>query len=184
MASTLLVLVLGLFALRPLLMRRFGPRGSPAAGGAAAATGLGLVALAGIVWLGNPYAAAVLLGAAHLWLLASAPGSRLRGGLGVAALAGGLLLPLAVVVVYVSAWGLGPAEGLWTAFGLVAGAVLGWGAALALSLLGGLLCATVAILGTSRRVAASAPEERVTTRGPRSYAGPGSLGGTESALRR
>jgi hypothetical protein len=184
MASTALVLALGLFALRPALARRTGARGSAAAGGAAAATSLVLVAVAGVVWLGNPYAAAVLLGAAHLWLLATAPGSRLRGVLGTAAVVGGLLLPFAVIFVYVSAWGLGPAEGLWTAFGLVSGGVLGWGAAIALSLLAGLLCATIAILLAGRRVAAVAPEERVTTRGPRSYAGPGSLGGTESALRR
>jgi hypothetical protein len=35
-----------------------------------------------------------------------------------------------------------------------------------------------------RRVAAKAPPERLVTRGPAGYAGPGSLGGTESALRR
>ena len=184
MVSTLLVLVLAMVALRPWLLRRVGARGSAAAGGAAGATGLVLVLLVAVVWVRNPYAAAVLLGAAHLWLLASVPGSRLRGPLGAAAVLGGLLLPLAVVVVYVSAWGLGPAEGLWTAFGLVAGGALGWGAALALSLFAGLLCATIAIQRAGGRVAAAAPEEQVTTRGPRSYAGPGSLGGTESALRR
>ena len=35
--------------------------------------------LAALTWLFNPYAAALLLPAAHLWLFAAAPGSRLRG---------------------------------------------------------------------------------------------------------
>ena len=184
MASTALVVVLGLFGLRPLLMRRVGARGSAAAGGAAAANGLVLVLLVAGIWIFNPYAAAVLLGAAHAWLLASAPGSRLRGVLGAAAVLAGLVLPLAVVAVYGFAWGLGPAEALWALFGLVAGGVLGWTAALALCLFAATLCATIAILRAGGQVAAAAPQERVTTRGPVSYAGPGSLGGTESALRR
>ena len=35
--------------------------------------------LAALVWVVNPYAAALLLPAAHVWLFAAAPGSRLRG---------------------------------------------------------------------------------------------------------
>jgi hypothetical protein len=183
LASTLLVIVLGFVGLRPLLVARLGVRGSPAAGGGGGAAALVLVALAGLVWLANPYAAGVLVPAAHLWLLASAPGSRLRGPIGVAAVLGGLLAPLAVVLVYALAWGLGPVEGVWSAYGLVAGGVLGWGAALALCTLAATLCATVIVLRTGGRAAAAAPAERIVTRGPRSYAGPGSLGGTESALR-
>jgi hypothetical protein len=37
---------------------------------------------------------------------------------------------------------------------------------------------------TRRRVTANAEPEQLRTRGPATYAGPGSLGGTESALRR
>jgi hypothetical protein len=37
---------------------------------------------------------------------------------------------------------------------------------------------------TRRRVAANAEPEQLRTRGPVTYAGPGSLGGTESALKR
>ncbi len=68
-------------------------RGNPAAGGAAAALGLVVTGTAAVVWVVNPYAAALLLPAAHLWLLLASPGSR-RGRL-AAVLAGlaGLALP-------------------------------------------------------------------------------------------
>jgi hypothetical protein len=46
------------------------------------------------------------------------------------------------------------------------------------------LAALIAIMRARRRVAANAEPEQLRTRGPVSYAGPGSLGGTESALRR
>jgi hypothetical protein len=108
----------------------------------------------------------------------------LRGLLGAVAVVAGLIGPLLVAAVYVTAWGLGPAEGLWTAFGIVAGGVLGPGATLALAAFAAGLCATVAIMRSRRRASAGAPPERIVTRGPRTYAGPGSLGGTESALRR
>ena len=184
MASTAVVVALGLFALRPLLLRGAGPRGGAAAGGAAAATGLGLSLLGVAVWVFNPYAAAVVVGAAHLWLLAPAPGNRLRGPYAVAAVLGGLLAPLAVAWVYVAAWGVGPVEALWTLWGALAGGAIEPGAAIVLCALAGALCATIAALWARRRTAAAAPSERIVTRGPRGYAGPGSLGGTESALRR
>jgi hypothetical protein len=57
-------------------------------------------------------------------------------------------------------------------------------AALVLGALGGCVAALVRILLARRSIAAAAPSERPRTRGPASYAGPGSLGGTESALRR
>jgi hypothetical protein len=56
--------------------------------------------------------------------------------------------------------------------------------ALALGLLAGCFAALVRILLARRRIAAGAPAAKPRTRGPASYAGPGSLGGTESALRR
>ena len=63
-------------------------------GGLAAATGLVVNVLAAVVWLFNPYAAALLLPAAHLWLLAAAPGSRLRGPWAALPVALGVALPL------------------------------------------------------------------------------------------
>jgi len=184
MASVLLVLAGGWFGVRALLLRRLGPTGSASAGGAAAAAGLFLAVLVACVWVVNPYAALVLLPAAHVWLLAGAPAAARRRGLGIAVVAAGLLLPAALVAYYVHAWGLGPVELLTTSFGLVAGGVLGWPSALALSGFAAALCATVVILRSRDRRLAAAPQDPIVTRGPRSYAGPGSLGGTESALRR
>ena len=59
-------------------------------------------------------------------------------------------------------------------------------AALAAGALAGATATLVRILLARRKLAVSAPpdDERPRTRGPASYAGPGSLGGTESALRR
>jgi xanthine/uracil/vitamin C permease (AzgA family) len=138
------------------------------------------------VWAFNPYAAAVLLPAAHVWLLTAAPGHRLSRGAFVAALAVGLAIPVVLVLYYAYAWGLGPIDVLWTAFGLVAGGALGWGAALTASLFAAALCATVSVLRVRRALADTTPvdDDSLVTRGPRTYAGPGSLGGTESALRR
>ena len=79
LASTVLVGAFVLLGGRPGLVRRIGPRGNAAAGGAGAAIGLAVCGLAAVVWLSNPYAAALLLPAAHVWLFAAAPGSRLRG---------------------------------------------------------------------------------------------------------
>jgi hypothetical protein len=45
------------------------------------------------------------------------------------------------------------------------------------------LVAQIRILADRRGIEAAAPPEKISTRGPVSYAGPGSLGGTESALR-
>lgn len=166
---------------------RRAPRGPQlAAGPPAAAAGLALCLLTLGVWLWNPYAAAVLLGATHAWLLASAADRRLWRGTGAVAVAAGLAAPLLVVVYYAQAWQLGPVEGLWNAFNLVAGGVLGVGAAVTVAGLFAGLCATVSIVRARRALSDSAPpaDDRLVTRGPRSYAGPGSLGGTESALRR
>jgi hypothetical protein len=46
------------------------------------------------------------------------------------------------------------------------------------------LAGLLIVLRTRRRVHATSESEPLRTRGPVTYAGPGSLGGTESALRR
>jgi hypothetical protein len=183
MASVAVVFAGAAFGLRPMLVRAIGARGDAAAGGAAAATGLLLAGLVALVWLFNPYAAGVLLPATHAWLLASEPGSRLRGLVAVPVVLTGLVLPVVVLTYFAYAWGLGPVESVWTGFGIVAGGALGPLAALAVSGFVAALCATVVILRSRGRAASAAPPDRIVTRGPRSYAGPGSLGGTESALR-
>jgi hypothetical protein len=88
---------------------------------------------------------------------------------------------LLVALYYAHAFGLGPAQTAWNALLLVAGGRLGVGGVLIWSLLLGCLASLLALL---RARPARAERERATMRGPSSYAGPGSLGGTESALRR
>jgi peptidase M28-like protein len=181
-ASAVLVAAVAAF-----FVARRAPRGPQlAAGGPAAAAGLLLSVLVLGVWLFNAYAAAVLLPAAHVWLLTTTSDRRLGRGAGAVAVAAGLALPLLVVAYYVHTWRLAPGDGLATVFNLVAGGTLGLDAGLAVAAFSAVLWATVAILRARRALARSEPDadDPLVTRGPRTYAGPGSLGGTESALRR
>lgn len=68
-----------------------------------AVTGLGAVSVlaCALVWLANPYLALLLAPAAHVWLLASAPGGAARGALVVAA-AALACVPVAAAVIAVS----------------------------------------------------------------------------------
>jgi hypothetical protein len=153
-------------------------------GAAAAATGAVVGALALAVWVANPYAAALLVPAAHLWLLAGMPASRLRGLGAWLAVAAGLALPLLVVAYQMTALQLDLAG--WARMALIAtagGHVSPWTAVAAGLMASALVVAARAVIGR-RRIAAAAPPPKPMTRGPATYYGPGSLGGTESALRR
>ncbi len=187
-------LVLGLAWLGwPVLVRRLGLDVRPtleAAGGAdvagiATLLVLGLVAL--LAWVFDPYAALLVVPALHLLLPIASPEHRPRpiAGLGLLALA---LLPLALLVAfYAHQLGYGPGGVAWTAVLLLAGGHVGLGAVLLWSGAFGCMVAIglVALTPPADPVALG-PDERpeLTIRGPLSYAGPGSLGGTESALRR
>jgi hypothetical protein len=71
----------------------------------------------------------------------------------------------------------------WTGLLLVAGGGLGIATLLEWSIVAG--CAVSVGLIATRAAREGAPEPApVTVRGPITYAGPGSLGGTKSALRR
>jgi hypothetical protein len=183
-ASVALVLLVCWFGARPLLAGRARVLGNPAAGAAAAACGLVLCGATTLVWFFNPYAAALLLPAAHLWLFAMAPGSRWHERLGAVAVAVGLLPFLLAAIHYARALGLDPLELAWLALLATAGGFVTLPAALVTAALAGCLAGVVAVLRARRRVAATAPADTLRTRGPATYAGPGSLGGTESALRR
>lgn len=171
----------------PSLLRAVGARPLPTAEAAAVPALLMLVVLALVVWLFNPFAALLLVPAAHLWLVLGSreirPGR--LGGLGLVVL--GLLPAALAVALFASQLGMGPGEVAWSALTVAASAHLGLGATLAWS--AALGCAAAAVLTA---LAAPAPVEEqedgtpleITTRGPLNYAGPGSLGGTESALRR
>jgi hypothetical protein len=144
-------------------------------------TGLGI-----LVWLGNPYTALLLIPAMHLWLALAAPELRPRRPFAIGLLLLALAPLIMLIAFYSRSLGLSAGDAAWSAVLLVAGGNVGLGSAILWSL--GLGCAAGATLLAVRAPSAPALESadgvEVTIRGPMSYAGPGSLGGTESALRR
>jgi hypothetical protein len=81
--------------------------------------------------------------------------------------------------------GLGPIGVAWEGVLLVAGGHIGIAVAVEWSIVLGCLASVIAIVVRTPRVERrQEPATPVTVRGPISYAGPGSLGGTESAVRR
>jgi hypothetical protein len=183
-----LTIIAGLAWLRPAVIRLLGPRVRPAGrepygAGTAAALMLVLCLVTLAVWLSNPFAAILLVPALHLWLWVVAPDVRLPTPAAVLLLLAGLALPIVVALDYASTLGLGPVQAVWTWLLLLAGGGVGLSTALEWSVaLGCAISAAVIVLRTARQ---PRPEPvPVTIRGPVTYAGPGSLGGTESALRR
>lgn len=183
LGATALVALLGWLLLRPLALRLAGVRGDVARPGAAAAVLLVLGGVGAVIWASNPFAALVLIPPLHLWLLVLAPDLRLRRPLAAALVVLSLLPGALVLLHHARDLGLNPLELAWALMVMVTGGQMGVLTALAWSLALGCLAAVVAIVRKEPPERA-AGDEGVTTRGPRSYAGPGSLGGTESALRR
>jgi hypothetical protein len=175
-----------------VLVRRLGWGRSPEPEAATVSLLLVACAVAVVVWVGNPFTALLLLPALHLWLLLASPerlgvGQRSQrlASLGLVALG---LVPLAAVAIfYGHQLGMGVGGVAWTALLLIAGGHVGLLGAVLWSLAFGCVAAAVMLaVGSSVRppAARAADFGEVTIRGPMSYAGPGSLGGTESALRR
>jgi hypothetical protein len=196
LASAAVLALAAWFGLRPWAARRLGVDDGfrppvTASGdlratspGAATAIVLVLCAVALIVWVANPYASLLLVPALHLWLLAMAPETRLRRPAALALWAAGLLAPLLVAYACARQLGLGPLELAWALELLVAGGGISLPAAFVWSVaLGCTASALVVVLRTSGPDHPDAATP-ITVRGPKTYAGPGSLGGTESALRR
>jgi hypothetical protein len=146
-----------------------------------------LIPVALLLWVANPFAALLLVPAVHLWLLLAAPELRLPRLLSLLLVAAGLLPAVLLVAFYAHQLALGAGETLWTAVLLLAGGHLGVFAALLWSTAAGCTAATAIAAVTPAphppRTDTGKPIE-VTIRGPLTYAGPGSLGGTKSALRR
>jgi hypothetical protein len=178
-----LTVCLAWIVLRRLITRADPALHDPTDAGAAVAVSLVLALSTLALWVGNPFAALILTPALHLWTLAilvDPPPSR-RSRLIMVAL--GLLLPALVAAYALITLGLNPLSGAWYLFLLVTGGHV--------SVAGALLgCVQAALLGSVIAIAAARhPEvegraEGPSVRGPQSYAGPGSLGGTSSALRR
>jgi len=180
--AVLLVFALGWAWLRPAALRllRAEPvdRSQPGAG---IAVVLVATAVACVVWFANPYAAALLIPALHIWLFALAPDLRMPRALRLFVVALGVAPVVLLALALARSLQLGAVDAAWQLVLLIAGGHI--------SPLGVLLWSILASCGVSALlVAAHAPAPAgdipITVRGPRTYAGPGSLGGTESALRR
>jgi hypothetical protein len=178
-AMALAFLLARYLAARPdsALVRPEGP-------GAAVAAALVLSAAALLLWLANPFAGLLAVPAAHLWLLAllmrATPPRRAR----VVLLALGALPPLLVTIYYLVALSIDPVAGAWYLLLLVTGDSVGPVTAFVSCLILGGLCAAAELVYRSPAPPAEEPRPQgPTVYGPGSYAGPGSLGGTESALR-
>ncbi len=193
--ATALVLVLAWLGW-PAVVRRLGLPRRPSTDAAALAPLLVLGALAVVVWALDPLTALLLVPALHLWLVFLSP---LRpparrvplAALGLVALG---VIPLALLVAFDAAQlELGPGGVAHTALLLLASGRIGVAGAALWSVAFGCLAAVLMVAlapPPADGAKLGGPEdgigdhEAITVRGPASYAGPGSLGGTESALRR
>jgi hypothetical protein len=150
--------------------------------GAGPAVLLVLTVLAIVVWALNPFAALLLVLPAHLWIPVLAAGVRVRRGLGVAVVLA-TLVPIVLVLASVAdQLGYDAGRFAWAIVLALAGDAIGPTAWLAWSLFFGLVVSATIL--AVRGQPDPAPRPEVTSRGPVSYAGPGSLGGTSSAIRR
>ena len=157
-----------------------GPVGDSIGAGAAVML---LVAVAAMgIWLANPFAAALLVPGAHIALFVAAPEVRLRRSVALGLVALAALPGLLVLIYYTRQFGLTIGQVPPTMLQVVAGSHFGIVGLLAWSYLLGALWCLIVIAASQRPLEEEPPV--VVTRGPRTYAGPGSLGGTESALRR
>ena len=182
--GTVLVFLAAVLA-RPLILRATGGRKRLEGPGAGAALLLAWCVLAALLWIVNPFAAAFMVPAAHLWLALVAPELRLRRGVALVLVAVSLLPFVVAVLVLAGQYGLDPLGFAWALMLAVAGAHVGPVAWLFWSVVAGCALAAIVLAWRTRPPpAVETAEPRITVRGPASYAGPGSLGGTESALRR
>jgi hypothetical protein len=154
--------------------------GSPGAG---AALLLVLSAVGLVMWFTNPFAAVLIVPALHFWLWAVAPQERLRAPAILLLVLLGLAAPVLALLYYAGTLGLSPLGLAWNWVLMLAGGDLGVGFALQWSIALGCLLSVV-VIGVRLVRQPRRQDVPITVRGPVTYAGPGSLGGTHSALRR
>jgi peptidase M28-like protein len=188
LAVCALVLVLALGGW-PTLVRRSSLPLRPPADAAGVALVLMLLGACTLEWLLNPFACLLLVPALHVCLLACTPQGR-RPAVGIAIALASLAAPALLLGAYAHELGLGPVGLAESVVQALAGGQVGLLAALAWSValgcVGAALLLSLPLGGGDQLGPGTGPAEpaRILTRGPLSYAGPGSLGGTESALRR
>jgi hypothetical protein len=137
-----------------------------------------------VTWSVNPFAALLLVPALHLWMVAMAPEMHIGRGARAALLTLGFVPPALLITYYAVTLHFGAVSLAWTGVLMVAGGQIGIPEGVLLCLLAGCaVSAAVNVLGTKRsRPPAKRSTTAITVRGPVTYAGPGSLGGTPSAL--
>jgi hypothetical protein len=161
-----------------------GTRRGSAGEGAGAAVLLVICVAALTIWLANPFAAALMIPALHLWMWVVDPDVRIPRSLAALMILIGLAPPVLVVFYYVHSLGLSPVDVIWNGALLIAGGQLGLLAAVEWSVVLGCVASVAVIVRRAERSTGPEESEALSVRGPVGYAGPGSLGGTESALRR
>ena len=183
MASIAFVLALGWFGIRPLVIARAATAANPTAGKPCRCVRRRAVH-AGCARVGRQSLrrrAAAARGAPVA--VRAAPQTRLVGWCGVAAIVAGLLPFVVVAFYYMLALALDPLELAWMTLLSAASGQLSMVVASSRRAMLACLAALLVVMRTRRRVAAGRARAAAHARaGP--YAGPGSLGGTESALRR
>jgi hypothetical protein len=186
LAGVAVAMALALLLARWLAARPDPRLATPAGPGAAVAVALVLAVTSLLLWVVNPYAGLLTVPAAHLWLLAllleGPPPRRVRALLLVL----GALPPLLVAVYYLFALSIDPVAGAWYLLMLVTGHTVAPATAFVGCVMLGTLCAAAELVYRQPAAPpeAESPPEGPPVYGPGAYAGPGSLGGTESALRR
>jgi hypothetical protein len=184
----LLAVLLVLIVAPLILIRRSGraASGSDASGnpGAAAALLIVMSAAALAVWVINPFAAALMVPALHAWMWAVAPDVRMHPSARLGLLIAGLVPPALVILYYTTTLSFNPITLAWSGVLMLAGGQVGPVQALVWSVALGGAVSAFAIAAWGVRGLGVHEEVAVTVRGPVTYAGPGSLGGTDSALQR
>lgn len=151
--------------------------------GAAAALMLVLCLVTLALWLENPFAAALMVVALHCWLWIVGPENRLRAPWALLLLLAGLVPGALAALYYAMVLGLGVAPAAWNAVLMLAGGDYSVTAALEWSIVLGCVISLALMMVRIARQPRPA-DVPVTVRGPITYAGPGSLGGTHSTVRR
>jgi hypothetical protein len=156
--------------------------------GAAAAFMLVMCVTTIVIWLENPFAAALIVPALHLWMWIVAPADRLRAPWAVLLFVAGLVPGVLAAVYYANALGLGPAPAVWNAVLMLAGGSVTVISAIEWSVvLGCVVSLALMIVRIARQPRPRPAETPVRVRGvvgPFINTGSGSIGGTRSTLRR
>ncbi len=140
-----------------------------------------------VIWLQNPYAAALLVPALHLWLWAIDSDLRLRLPARLLMVAAGAVPVALLVAYYATSLQFTPIGLIWSAALLVAGHAVSLVTLVLWSFVLGCMATavTVVVMAARRPLPVAADTKAVASvRGPVGYAGPGSLGATKSTVRR